>query len=74
VNDLNIGCKMRCGKIAHTRGLCFTCNTRARKRIAAGETTWKELEERGEALPAKPKNLQWSSGKTMEDRGHGRPV
>ena len=41
------------GQPAVCRGLSSTCYQSARKMIAAGETTWEELEARGLAKPAR---------------------
>lgn len=40
-----------CDRPYHSRGLCDTCRTQARRAIKRGETTWEELEELGLALP-----------------------
>jgi hypothetical protein len=42
-----------CTRQAYSRGLCLPCNRAARKLVEKGETTWKELESMGFALPKK---------------------
>ncbi len=44
-----------CSRPRKTRGLCNACNASAKKAIAAGETTWGELEAEGMATPARPR-------------------
>lgn len=39
-----------CEREAHTRGCCRSCYLTLRNRVAAGETTWKELEDCGLVL------------------------
>lgn len=43
-----------CGRPYHSRGLCDTCRTSARRAVNRGETTWEELVELGLALPHVP--------------------
>jgi hypothetical protein len=35
------------------RGLCFRCYDRLRRAVRSGMVTWAELEESGQALPAR---------------------
>ena len=37
------------------RGLCFRCYDRLGRVVRGGKATWAELEESGQALPAKPR-------------------
>ena len=44
------------------RGLCFRCFYRLWRAVRGGKATWAELEERGQALPAKSRRArmaQW---------------
>ena len=44
------------------RGLCFRCHDRLGRAVRGGKTTWAELEESRQALPAKSRRArmaQW---------------
>lgn len=49
----SIGCLTNCGRIAENRGLCMRCYLRLRQSVISGKTTWRQLEESGQCLPAK---------------------
>jgi hypothetical protein len=40
-----------CERPVETRGLCASCYQAARKKVVRGVFTWKQLEEKGWALP-----------------------
>ena len=49
-------------RAAQCRGLCVVCSNRLAVSVRHGETTWAELEESGQALPAKSRRArmaQW---------------
>jgi hypothetical protein len=68
LTDSSIACKKCHRRIAKTRGQCWSCYNASSKAVRAGKTTWATLEAEGKASPRKPKNPQWSRGKTFEDR------
>ena len=54
-----------CGQAGNgCRGCCPRCYAGFRKRVKSGETTWAELEARGEVLPAQPQGARgrWAKG------------
>jgi hypothetical protein len=46
-------------RVAHCRGLCNRCYTRAGHAVRSGETTWAALVAAGLALPARPAGRGW---------------
>jgi hypothetical protein len=56
------------GRSTVRRGLCLPCYDRLRTEVAQGEATWAELQESGQALPAK------SRGERMQQWFKERPT
>lgn len=59
--DLAVGCLFGCGKarVHGSWGLCSGCFGRAKRMVAAGETTRERLAAEGRCLPAGRRPTQW---------------
>jgi hypothetical protein len=53
-----------CQRASHRRGLCPAHYDLARRRVRRGETTWEQLEQSGQCLPARPRRLPWRDERT----------
>lgn len=42
---------LHCDRPAHCRGLCAVCYELARREVAAGQSTWEDLEKKGYVKP-----------------------
>jgi hypothetical protein len=61
---------LRCGeRLPRRRGLCDRCLGRTRKAIAAGETSWAQLETAGLALPPQKMGAAWMKGFRLGPEG-----
>jgi hypothetical protein len=62
-----VGCVLACGRVALQRGLCGTHLRLARRRVARGEVTWRQLEQAGQALPPRDSRSAWKGRRKKGD-------
>jgi hypothetical protein len=72
VPNLCLQCPADAKSFAARRGLCIRCYGRCRHAIHRGETTWAELERKGQALPAQPQGFGWRKGFSVRSENGAR--
>jgi hypothetical protein len=72
VSNLCLQCPADAKSFAARRGLCIRCYRRCAHAVNRGQTTWAQLESKGQALPAQPQGVGWRKGFRMQSENGAR--